>query len=153
MVETPVEANEPQLQPRGLMKLPLELRQKIFELVFQDHVAWIDTIPFPRPALLTLQPRFDRSYNVVLRKRVFALLHTSRALRLESFDVYRPLAVQRWDAVAAESRELRRERDQRSVYAIQMDHVARERHYLNALRAEGAMQMSLALGQAEANSR
>jgi len=153
MAETPVEADEPQPQPRGLMKLPLELRQKIFELVFQDHVAWIDTIPLPRPALLTLQPRFDRSYNVVLRKRVLALLHTSRALRLESFDVYRPLAVQRWDAVAAESRELRRERDQRGVYAIKMDHGSSERHYLNALRAEGAMQMSLALGQAEANSR
>ena len=106
MAGTPVAANEPQPQPqpRSLMRLPLELRQKIFELVFQDHVACIDTIPSPGPALLTLQPRLDRWYNVLLRKQVHAILHTSGALRLESFDVYMPLAVERWDAVMAENR-------------------------------------------------
>ena len=141
-----------QSRTSGLMNLPPEIREGILKHIFQDHIDHIDTIPFPRPALRTLQPRFHKSYNVALCKRVFAMLHTSRRVRLESFDVFMRLALEFWEAVKAERRELQDECLQRGIYAILRDNASRERHYLNALRSEGAGQIFLSLAQAEANS-
>ena len=150
---TPVENDEPQAQSCGLLRLPPELRDIILKHIFQDHLDHIDTIPFPRPTSGELfQPRFDRSHNIALCKRVLALLHTSRRLRLERFDVYMPLALGFWQAVRAEDRELRKERDERGYWVVVRDDESMERFYRNALRAEGAMQVFLALRQAEANS-
>lgn len=149
--EPPAEENDS--QPCRLLKLPLELRERILKLIFQDHIDHIDTIPFPCPATLTLQPRFNPSYNVALCKSILTMLHTSRRLRLESFDVYMPLSLEFYAAVKAEYRKLQDEVLERGIYAIKRDKDSSERHYLNALRGEGAMQIFLALQQAEANSR
>ena len=102
--------------------------------------------------LRTLQPRFHKSYNVALCKRVFAMLHTSRRLRLESFDVFMRLALEFWDTVKDERRGLQDECLERGIYAILQDNASRERHYLNALRSEGAGQIFLSLAQVEATS-
>lgn len=151
MAETIVETNEQ--QPCGLLKLPLELRVIIIKDIFQDFLDRIDTIPFTRPTAGELyQPRFDKSYNVILCKLVLAMLHTSRRLRDDSFDVYMPLAMDFWQTVRAEARELRKERERRGDGVFASDKAAMERHYLNALRAEGASQIFLSLAQAEANS-
>jgi hypothetical protein len=145
-----VDAN--QSRTSGLMKLPPEIRERILKHIFRDHIDHIDTIPFPRPALRTLQPRFHKSYNVALCKRVFAMLHTSRRLRLERFDVFMRLALEFWDTVKDERRGLQDECLERGIYAILQDNASRERHYLNALRSEGAGQIFLSLAQVEATS-
>jgi len=139
---TPVENDERQVQPCGLLKLPPELRDIILKHIFQDHLDHIDTIPFPRPTSGDLfQPRFNKSHNVALCKRVLALLHTSRRLRLESFDVYMPLALGFWQTVRAEACDLRKERDRRGYWVVVRDDESMERFYRNALRTEGAMQV------------
>jgi hypothetical protein len=151
MTEKPLETNEQ--QPCGLLRLPLELRVIVLKDIFQDFLDRIDTIPFTRPTAGELyQPRFDKSHNIALCKRVLALLHTSRRLRLDSFAVYMPLVLDFWQAVRAEARELRRERERRGDGGFAAEKAAMERHYLNALRAEGASQIFLSLAQAEANS-
>jgi hypothetical protein len=91
---------EHELQPRGLMKLPPELREQILNYIFQDHLNYIETIPFPRPAAGDpFQPRFHQIYNVVLCRRVLVLLHVNRTLRQQSFDVYMPLSTGFWASV------------------------------------------------------
>lgn len=151
MAETHMETNEQ--EQCGLLKLPLELRVTILKHIFQDFLDGIDTIPFNRPAAGEIfQPRFDKSYNVALCKRVLAMLHTSRRLRQDSFDVYMPLVLDFWQSLGAEERGLRKERDQRGYWTLVADRAAMERHYLNALRSEGASQIFLSLAQAEANS-
>ena len=151
MTETPVEEEGP--HPPGLLSLPTEIRELILKYLFQDHLDWIDTIRFPRPdAGEMFQPRFNKSYNIALCHRVFAMLHTCRALRLQSFDVYMPFSTTFWKSVMAENRELREDRHQRGDSAVMGDRTSMIRHYLNALRAEGAMHIFQALMQAEANS-
>lgn len=90
---------------------------------------------------------------MALRQRVFALLHASRALRLETFDTFMPLALGLWRTVMGENYDLLDERDQRGYSAVFADSVSRERNFQNALRVDGALAIFLALIQAEANSR
>jgi hypothetical protein len=152
LAQTPVGTNEP--QPCGLLKIPLELRVTILKDIFRDFLDHIDTIPFTRPTAGEMfQPRFNKTYNVAFCKRVFAVLHTSRRLRLDSFDVYLPLAMDFWQAVKAEERALREERRQRGDSAVLADNVSSERYYQHTLRAEGAGEIFLSLQQAEANSK
>jgi hypothetical protein len=149
--DTPAENNE--LPLCRLMGLPPEIREMILKHIFQDHIDFIGTIPFPRPAAGNLfQPRFNKSYNVVLCRRVLAILHTNQVLRLESFDVYMPLSTGFWQSVMAEIRELREDRQQRGDSAVLGDCAAMQRRHLNSLRAERAMHIFQALREVEANS-
>ena len=67
------------------------------------------------------------------------------ALRLESFDAFMPPAVDFWRTVTDEHYDLLEKRSQQGDSAVLADDAFRERSYQSALRAEGAMQIFLAL--------
>lgn len=151
MADAPADENQP--QPFRLMNLPPEVRELILRHVFQDLRDSINTIPFPRPTILSFNPNFDRYHFVALHQRVFALLHTSRALRLETFDTFMPLSLAFSRTVMDEHYDLLDERERRGDSTVHADSVARERNFQNALRVDGASAIFLALMQAEADSR
>lgn len=130
-------ANEALQQPQQacpLMKLPTELRIRIYAYAFQHTMDKIATDK-EQVHRLTLLPK---GYNITpFYSGAFALPHTNRTLRAESLDILATLTLARVDHLIAESTRRHNSAAQR----------------LNAANAEGFNAFALALAESFEEAR
>ena len=126
--QTPTTTPLQHQQDCPLLKLPAELRIKIYAFALQHTLHKLATDQDP-PTTLTYQPS---DYKITpFYSGAFALPHTSQVLRAESLDTLENLVLARLDQLVAESTR-------------RHDSAARR---LNAANAEGFNAFALALAE------